>query len=351
MRSLPQGATQAVLAYYGPIADARRHTAANCTVTAPNTQVTCTAVPGVGTGHVWTVCVAGACSTPTAAAAATSYRPPTVLGVATGAPADAALGWGRTAGGDSVTLTVVDVPDTPLAASTLVVTYSTGAVGAAVFTAAGCTIGAPAAGSAPGTGTVVCRTAPGAGTGLQWRVAVGGQTSPWSGPTLTTSYAPPAVTNVTAPLLPTVGGQVFFVNGTNLGAGGPEDVYRLTVRYGFFRADGDFSDWDAVGCTVVVPHVYAQCVSAPGSGAGLNLQVALGGGAWRDAPPLAVLSYLPPTVTALSSESARRCVWGVRGVGVGVGVGGGVGSEGWGGGCVCVRGVCEVCVGVCGVCR
>ena len=207
-------AAQVFKAYYGPVGDPRRYTATNCSVTVPNTEVTCASAPGVGLGHKWTLCVDTACSL--ASTGTTGYAAPAVVAVTTATPSDTLLGWGSTRGNDTVvlTLTNVGISSDTFAATSLAVTYGLPDVAAAQFTAAGCTIGPK---FPSGADRVTCRTVPGAGSGLQWRVSVGGQTSVWSGPTLVTTYARPVVTNVTSPALGTPGGALFGVNGTNLG--------------------------------------------------------------------------------------------------------------------------------------
>ena len=69
-----------ISATYGPPASPALYTATGCAVYTPNSVVRCTVPPGVGTGHAWTVLVAGAWSA-SSGALTTAYFPPVISSV------------------------------------------------------------------------------------------------------------------------------------------------------------------------------------------------------------------------------------------------------------------------------
>ena len=73
---------------------------------------------------------------------------------------------------------------------------------------------------------VDCAAPEGWGTGFRWRVTVDGRRSNWTD--VTTDYGPPTITGVTSWAtgtdLGTAGGDVFVINGTNLGGDGVANV-------------------------------------------------------------------------------------------------------------------------------
>ena len=156
------------------------YTATGCQVaTGGNTQITCTTAAGVGANLFWTLTVNGERVTSTIA---TAYIAPVITGVsqATVSP---------TTGGRYVNITGTNLGNNAAAIS---VVYSR----TITYNAASCVVVTP-------NTYVSCQTVAGAGSSHEFKITVGGQSSPWSGVTAVASYAAPVVTAIAAPALST----------------------------------------------------------------------------------------------------------------------------------------------------
>lgn len=69
-----------VTATYGPPSLPNQYVATACVVSAPNTIIRCTTAAGVGSGHVWSVLVAGVWAA-TSGSVTTAYFPPIITAV------------------------------------------------------------------------------------------------------------------------------------------------------------------------------------------------------------------------------------------------------------------------------
>ena len=253
--------------------------ATGCTVTTLNTEITCYAVTGVGSGHVWTIYVTSITGTvwsKTAdASITTSYEAPAIASVA---GADAM----PTTGNLSVTLTGTNLGPAWGYSTNSSHTYGSGSTllgdVASVYyapTPADLTIAAKRYECLDARVTsphieLMCTAEAGVGRKLYWMVVVG--VKPHSHPVQRAlesvaleagSYATPAITNVTAggPIT-TAGGDTVKVHGTNFG---PSGTVVDHVRYGGVRGK-----YTATSCSIAVPHTMIACTSVPGVGAELS---------------------------------------------------------------------------------
>ena len=268
-------------------------TASGCSVTVPNTEITCTTVPGVGAGFVWTLTVNGES---VVSPFPTSYLPPAITAVSQDNSSP-------TAGGEAVTIT-----GTNFGADAGAVSAVYGQV--LQYGAADCVITTPHT-------QVTCNTVPGAGAFHQWRLTVGGQASGWSGADHTTSYAVPDVSTLAitaadgvtaAATMQTTGGETVTVVGSNFGPGAVAGAsataaahHVVTAEYGDNAGDGL---WYAAACVVTTPHSQITCTTAPGVGAAHQWRVTVGGvtGALSGA---VTTSYAPPSISLIrDSEGA-----------------------------------------------
>jgi hypothetical protein len=157
------------------------------------------------------------------------------------------------------------------------------------------------AGLSTQTDVVECRTVAGAGANMQWVVGVASQVSTWSGPGVTSAYTAPSIQLLQAPVLNTAGGETELLNTSNVGPGGL--AFPVKARYGYALTQATHDAWYNVSCSLVVPHVFVSCTSAPGTGRGLVWEVFVGG-QWGGGPPaLTSTSYRPPTLTDLSGAA------------------------------------------------
>jgi hypothetical protein len=169
--------------------------ATGCEVSVEHVAITCVTAPGTGKGHAWAVRVGYQTSTPflpsfSGGVTGTQYAPPVVTGFAVVDDPGASVTALATEGGQWVAITGRNFG--PSVRTLTSVTYHTSLDSASPSTVfavdvQGCYMAVPHE-------EVVCRTAPGAGAGLQWLLVVGGQES--TNPT--TAYAPPEVHGVVA---------------------------------------------------------------------------------------------------------------------------------------------------------
>uniref|UniRef100_A0A7S1GCG6 IPT/TIG domain-containing protein n=1 Tax=Bicosoecida sp. CB-2014 TaxID=1486930 RepID=A0A7S1GCG6_9STRA len=178
--------------------------AVDCAVVVDDVEIACVAAPGIGSLLAWTVSIANQ----TSASTVTSYAPPEITSVAL-------VDGGRvldTSGGQFVELVGSNLGPAGAAALLDAVTYQAQSSRAA-YTASECEV-------VEAHVRVRCRTAPGTGAGLVFRLSVGAQPSNEFGGNDTTSlsYAPPVITAVSAASLPTAGATPVVFGGKHFGA-------------------------------------------------------------------------------------------------------------------------------------
>ena len=232
---------------------------------------------GVGAGLRWQLTIgeqASAFSSSTLA-----YWPPTITDIS-------GTVLMRTNGSELVVLTGTDFG--PVGGSVVPVRATYGASGY-LQNATGCLV-------TVSDTEIQCMSAPGVGFNQQWVVVVGQQSSVWSGPNLTTSYIPPAISFVggiggDATSLPTNGSLSVFVFGSNFGPA----LYGSTVfSYGPVDAP---SKYTLTGCVMTLAHTTVTCRIAGGVGKDLFAQASVGGQiAVSDA---GVFSYALPTISSV----------------------------------------------------
>ena len=226
------------------------YTAVNCTVRVAHLTVWCWAVPGVGTGFVWSVNVA-LYTNVSSNGLRLSYISPSVTSL-TGALTM------QTYGGELVTLIGANFgpAGTPLTAG-----YG---VSGNVYAAA-CTMTNPHT-------QLLCTTAPGVGYGLVWTLTVGGQTI--TVPGTPTQYAQPSVSDVQL-ISPTstTGGVSLTVVGRNLGVPNAQIAPSLVYAPAAFPNLTYF----ATRCNATVNGSSLICLTAAGVGVNLAFQVTVGG--------------------------------------------------------------------------
>ncbi len=218
-----------------------------------STLIRCSVGSGSGKALQWRITV-GSDTFLSAAPLVTAYATPTILNI-TGAEAM------PTSGGATVTIRGHSFG--PLDS---VMTVYYGPVRSPMrYVAANCTLTALDA-------VIVCRSVPGVGGMLQWRVASSGNLgalyplSPlWS--TYVSSYAPPVIEIVhsTAPLLDTRGGQFVYLSGSNFGPTTEADN-QLAVTFTHASPKPNSIRFDAVDCYVLTSHVNISCRTPPGFG-------------------------------------------------------------------------------------
>jgi hypothetical protein len=157
-----------------------------------------------------------------------------------------------THGGTTITLTGTNFG--PATGPAVVVTYG---VTGTRYAASGCAVLVP-------NTQIQCTSLPGIGAHLAWKVRVGGQLSALS--VSQTSYTVPNITSLTifggASSMPTVGGTIVTVNGTNFG---PLAFDPVNATYGVIG-----TEYAATSCVVTVGHVTMRCYSVTGIGARLR---------------------------------------------------------------------------------
>ncbi|KAG7392161.1 cadherin, EGF LAG seven-pass G-type receptor, partial [Phytophthora pseudosyringae] len=155
--------------------------------------------------------------------------------------------------------------------------------------------------------TIVCMTVPGVGANLSWVVSVGDQESSLS--TVTSSYAPPAVTSYYPTVALTDGSSQVTIIGENLGANvtfaasrvmfSPPQASLSSYRIPIV-AFGDFGDSNSSEYVVVRIPV--------GYGSGALMQILVGTSSVQKSASLAI-SYGPPTVDSVyTDEGPSECL-------------------------------------------
>lgn len=206
------GQTVDVVATYGPTGV--EYTARECFVLTPNVAIRCTSVPGVGTGHIWTVSINGGIPHDSGDITS-SYEVPRVESVLNANGYDMFSGEHRmrTEGGEEIILvgTGFPVPYEDARASDLVVAVTYGDLVGTENTARAC--------EAENRTHLRCLSSPGTKFSLMFIVTVGGQTS-FASPPLA-SYSLATVSNVvvhtSSGALRTAGGEKVTITGDNFG--------------------------------------------------------------------------------------------------------------------------------------
>eukprot|EP00937_MAST-01D_sp_MAST-1D-sp2_P003961 g3961.t1 len=262
-----------------------------CDVITQFKQVNCLTVTGFGKDLLWELSVNGKKSNigpdgqatqPTA-----NYAPPTLI-----AFSDKGASNADTAGGQAVVITGTQF-GTRAANAVTRVTYS-GGVSDTTFVANNCTI-------IKDHTEMRCRMSEGTGATLKWVVTVAGQSSE----TPTTSYQAPSVTTITGPGAngaSTEGSQSVTISGSNFG---PIAV-RPTVRYRTKDQDNLAirAEYEAVNCSISVPHEKIVCVTAPGEGKDLEWEVRVEDLASEWSSQLT--SYGRPSLKKTSNEATKE---------------------------------------------
>jgi hypothetical protein len=165
---------------------------------------------------------------------------------------------------------------TPLSALAAFYSSALGSAAALTFSATSCYV--PAGASSV---SIVCRTVPGAGFGLQVMVSVGGQTAVSGSKTI--AYRPPimyALSGRGFTNAETVGGQPVLITGDQFGpvsmlGGVFSPLPNVTAAYG---QPSDVSlRYTAASCAVTTAQTVITCYTAPGVGFGHIWQVTVAG--------------------------------------------------------------------------
>ena len=264
---------------YGPSTDASKYTATNCEVLEDHTAIRCDTVPGVGSQLRWKVTIGNLSSvTPT-----TNYAPPAITSVSGPGAANAS-----TQGGETVVLrgTNFGTAQEAAAVPSSIDFVQYGRDGDGVFRAVDCAVTVDHT-------EITCKTAPGTGKDLTWRVSVAGQLSAAS--TQATAYGDPVVSAVrlvgdapgAVPRADPEGTSVVEITGANFGRASEAGVVYNGV---------------ASSSTVYVSHSTLQFTVPVGTDAGqLRVRVAeagTGGAVAVDSEP-ALVAYAAPVITEL----------------------------------------------------
>lgn len=151
---------------------------------------------------------------------------------------------------------------------------------------------------------ITCRTAPGVGRSLRWKVLIGNQ---WSALAGDTSYAPPVISYFSGPgaiNALTAGGQDVFVKGENFGFEDSKLDYATYRIVGFDRE----VRFTAANCFIVEAHTMLKCQTAPGAGKILEWQISVASQPSVDP----VTGYGRPVVETVGSPDSNVNVQSLR---------------------------------------
>jgi len=255
-----------------------------CTVFSANTMLECTIPPNVGRDHVFTITVNGKWTK--LSIAKFGFIPPSILAVyRTGYdPSNPSLQTMRT---DAVNeyITIKGKNMGPLAVS-----YASSVLVDAIvvrmrYGPTGNEYVSPLCNWKVAHEEISCQAVPGIGRDHTWFITVGFQTSaPFIDNTL--RYTSPAITNVgtagiflnsnNVRVLDTRGNEPIIINGTNFG---PAGTTKIVLTYSSnFNAPALIPIFTAVQCIVpsYAPHVSIVCLSVPGMGGNLYINVNVG---------------------------------------------------------------------------
>merc|ERR1711871_362791 len=266
------GGMYAINVTYGP--QGVESTAEECRITRNYNVITCTTIPGVGKNHRWIVRIKDLVGTSwqapllaisPASNEKTRYYAPHILSMLNSKDMS-------TQGGDVVKF--IGTNFGPIG-TTITADYGTlKAFPDKSYEGRNCNITALG---------VECRTSPGVGGDLWWRLKVAGQISNLYG---NSSYAAPSVTGVeinstAGQFFQTTGGESFILYGENFG--GDETTYyfngsvadsKLRVFYGDRAATSRVNEYEATS-RKVLSHTQIKCLSVPGKGYGHEIQVTI----------------------------------------------------------------------------
>jgi hypothetical protein len=273
---------------------------ATCTVLTPNTVLACSVPAGFGFGFIWKITVDGWAVTTTVR---TGYLPPNVdtvikLGGSMGVPSSNIL---HTTGVDSV-----DVYGDNFGAvgSSVVLSYGTVPSASLTYVSPSCVV------QAPGHTRMICTTLQGVGANFGFRVTIGSQSSATFTNT-SVRYEAPAITTVSNNLLNTAGNEVdaIVVNGTGFGPAGTTGIV-VTYSKDITFNGSTYPIFTASNCYVspANPHTMLLCTSAPGIGAGLAVNVVVGGQSSGASPVAQVLHYKVPVITDIGGLGSARAL-------------------------------------------
>lgn len=145
-----------------------------------------------------------------------------------------------------------------------------------------------------------CKTVPGAGRGLEWKLVISGQES--TNPV--TAYAPPVVEEVTYDFdfASSDGGETVILIGSNFGPADGQGPFVDSVTYGVSGIEYEVSDfrveYDETNVTTRI-----VLLTEPGQGTDLVFIVKVAGQASE--PSADTISYAAPVITSVSPSSAR----------------------------------------------
>ena len=144
---------------------------------------------------------------------------------------------------------------------------------------------------------LACASVPGVGTDFVFQVSIGGQQSA----TAVTSYAAPAITNITlasgSRVMATTGGEVVRITGHNLG---PIEFVN-GVTYSRPADSGETATTlHATDCAFAVPHVELWCRTVPGVGRGYQFSVDVAG---QSATFVELFDYRPPHLETVHPQN------------------------------------------------
>ena len=201
----PAGHDKGLTVVYGPDSDRSKYTAAACSVVS-QTRIDCQTAPGVGTALKFTATVAEQSSGTPGYSDSIDYAAPTLTGLSGAAVSSPS----PTTGGSQI---VIAGDNYGPVGDSATIAASYGPSGDRTkYTAASCTVISHT--------QINCNTAPGVGSGLQWRVSVAGQTtSSFSGED--TAYQAPTISGLSGAAVSspssTTGGSQIVIAGDNYG--------------------------------------------------------------------------------------------------------------------------------------
>jgi hypothetical protein len=265
------GSVVSVVGTYG--VSGSTYTASSCVVDVSHVRMACVSAAGVGVGHRWIVSVGGQSSALSDESVFVDYGAPLLRFVYAVGVFLTEL---PTEGDSSIVLEGFNFGEAVFEG-----TQVSSGVADGIFLV-NCTMITPHT-------KLGCRSPPWVGTDYALQVVVAGQSSNFADDLI--GYDVPVVAALisSVELLDTRGGEVVRLRGSNFGP--PE----LSVQFPVIAEYGSFS----AACTVVVPHVEVECVSAEGVGAGHTWVVIVGG--QSSAPSTNVTSYRPPVLANVTA--------------------------------------------------
>jgi hypothetical protein len=271
------GSTYTPSVTYGGI-----YVATPCSVTIDNTQVTCTSVSGVGKDLTLVLSIGGRPSDVNPSVKLT-YMSPSISKIEM-------TGVSPTTGGQPFVITGFNLGNV---ISQVSIRYGPTDVGVTKFLATDCTIVTPHT-------SITCKSAPGIGINLQYTITVAGLTSLLS--SSSTQYGGPTVASLKYPSggLDTKGGETVTITGSGYGPFVGEYSW-ITATY----AGASGTALTSVGCAIV-SQTEATCRSVEGVGKLHQwvITVAKQVSAAGPVTPIIANSYIPPSITSVTTSTA-----------------------------------------------